>query len=258
VRETLRFLKMGRGIEIHHDGDLPGRSGTGSSSAFTVGLLHALHALQGRAVGKKQLANESIHLEQDVLKETVGSQDQVAVAFGGLNRIEFGGQKDFFVSPVTIGEQRIKYLRDHMMLFFTGFSRTAHEIAGEQIKKTPMIHDELCEMKSLVDKAVAILNDPKKDITEFGRLLNKGWEIKRGLTGIISNNEIDNIYKTALKAGAIGGKLLGAGGGGFMLLFAEPEAQPKIKKALEKLLYVPFEFEDLGSQVILYSTQDFY
>ena len=258
VRECMKFLGFNKGIEMVHTSDIPARSGVGSSSSFTVGFLNALYALLGKMVTKRQLAREAIHVEQNIIKENVGSQDQVAVAFGGLNRVEFGGQKDFFVSPVTIGDERIKYLRSHLMLFFTGFSRTAHEIAGEQIKKTPMIADELCEMRSLVDKAVIILNDPKKNIKEFGKLLHKGWEIKRGLTKVISNDDIDSIYKTALKAGATGGKLLGAGGGGFMLLFAEPQAQPSIKKALKKLLYVPFEFEDLGSQVILYSTQDFY
>jgi D-glycero-alpha-D-manno-heptose-7-phosphate kinase len=241
-----------------HTSDIPARSGVGSSSAFTVGFLNALYALTGKMVSKRQLAREAIHIEQNVLKENVGSQDQAAVAFGGLNMIEFGGDKDFYVTPMTITSEKTKLLKDHLMLFYTGISRTANDIAGEQIKKTREISDELSTIKQIARKAFDVLNSESGDISEFGRLLHESWEIKRSLTDRISNENIDEMYQAARSAGAIGGKLLGAGGGGFMLIFAEPGSQQKIKETLKDRLFVPFEFENMGSQVVLYSTQDFY
>jgi len=258
ARECLKYLKINKGIEMVHTSDIPARSGMGSSSAFTVGLLHALHALTGKMVTKRQLAREAIMVEQDLIAENVGSQDQVAVAFGGLNSIEFGGQSEFFVTPITIGGEKLDFLQKHMMLFFTGFSRTASDIASEQIKNTPGKRTELTNLKEIAKQAIGVLNEPNSDLCEFGELLHESWEIKRSLTNKISNNQIDEIYQTARRAGAIGGKLLGAGGGGFILLFAEPEIQPKIKEALKNYLYVPFNFESMGSQVVMYTTQDFY
>ncbi len=253
VRETLRFINLDRGIEIHHDGDLPARTGLGSSSAFTVGLLNALYALKGKMVTKRQLALETIHIEQNRIKENVGSQDQTTAAFGGFNKIEFGGEQHIQVQPITLNAEKNQLLQDHLMLFFTGFARRASEIAGEQIKKTPEKKNELKKMSEMVDEAISILNGNNSNITDFGKLMHETWMIKRSLTNKITNPLIDKIYDTAVKAGALGGKLLGAGGGGFILFFVKPELQPKVKEKLKNLLYVPFKFENLGSQIIYYA-----
>lgn len=250
VRECLRFMKIKEGLEIHHDGDLPARTGLGSSSSFTVGLLHALHALGGKMVTKRQLALEAIHVEQERIKENVGSQDQTLAAFGGFNRIDFGGEHHIQVQPIMLKPQRLQMLQDHLMLCFTGFSRSASEIAKEQIKSIPKNRKELNAMCGMVDEAINILNS-NNDIEDLGRLLHESWQLKKSLTNKISTPQIDYIYDAALRAGAIGGKLLGAGGGGFILFFARPEEQAKIKEALN-LLHVPFRFEDLGSQIIFY------
>ncbi len=252
VRECLRFMEIDRGIEIHHDGDLPARTGVGSSSAFTVGLLHSLYALKGSMPTKRQLALDAIHIEQQRIEENVGSQDQVQVAFGGFNLIKFGGKDHINVMPMTISHQRLELFQDHLMLFFTGFSRTASEIAAEQIKVTPYKKKELGQMHEMVGVALEILNS-NADLLDFGKLMHENWQIKRSLSNKISTSIIDEMYSAAIEAGALGGKLLGAGGGGFMLIFAKPEIQPKIKEKLKKLLYVPFRFEDSGSQIIFYS-----
>lgn len=249
---------MGRGIELHHDADLPARTGLGSSSAFTVGLLNASYALQGKMVTKRQLALDAIHIEQDMINENVGSQDQTTAAFGGFNKIEFGGEQEIQVNPITITAEKTRSLQNHLMLFFTGFSRTASEIAGEQIKKTPDRTEELNRMLEMVDDAIDILNRSGSDITDFGRLLHESWMIKRSLTDKITTSQIDKIYESALQAGALGGKLLGAGGGGFILFFVEPELQNKVKEKLKNLLYVPIRFDTLGSQIIYYVPENNY
>lgn len=256
VREILNFMNIDRGIEIHHDGDLPARTGLGSSSSFTVGLLNALYALKGKMITKRQLALDAINIEQNMIKENVGSQDQTIAAYGGFNKIEFGRDQEIHVQPVTLDSDKCQSLQNHLMLFFTGFSRTASEIAKEQVKNTPNKKNELNTMLEMVDEAISILNGKYSDITDFGRLLHKSWMIKRGLTDKISTSDIDKIYETAINSGAIGGKLLGAGGGGFMLFFVEPKFQPKVRKELKNLLYVPFKFENLGSQIIYYDPQD--
>jgi D-glycero-alpha-D-manno-heptose-7-phosphate kinase len=248
-------MKIKKGVEIHHDGDLPARSGLGSSSSFTVGLIHALYALRGQMPTKRQLALNAIHLEQEVMKENVGSQDQALSAFGGFNLIEFGGKRHLQVQPITINPERLELFQAHLMLFFTGFSRTASEIAAAQIKKTPYKKKELKAMLQIVNRALEVLNS-NTSLSEFGRLLDENWQIKRSLSNKISTPLIDEIYSTALRAGALGGKLLGAGGGGFILIFAKPQVQPKIKEKLKKLLYVPFRLENLGSQIIFYSPGD--
>lgn len=255
ARECLAFLNFDRGVEIQHNSDLPAGIGLGSSSTFTVCLLNALYALKGKMVTKRQLALEAMHIEQDIIKENVGSQDQTIAAFGGLNKIEFGGQHQIQVQPVTFDAQYLQFFQDHLMLFFTGFSRIASEIAGEQIRQTPNRENELKRMLGMVDEAISILNSGSSDLTDLGRLMHDSWMLKRSLTNKITNTVIDEIYETAIKAGALGGKLLGAGGGGCMLFFVKPEDQPKVREALEKLLYVPFRFEDLGSQVIYYAPQ---
>ncbi len=256
VKETLNFMGIDCGVEIHHDADLPSRTGLGSSSAFTVGLLNALYALKGKMVTKRRLALDAIHIEQERIKENVGSQDQTIAAFGGLNKIEFGGEQQILVQPITLNSRKCLLLQDNLMLFFTGLSRTASEIAGEQIKKTPDNKKELGRMRELVEEAISILNGGDSDITDFGRLLHESWMLKRSLTDKISNEQIDMIYEDALNAGALGGKLLGAGGGGFILFFVEAENQPKVREKLKDLLYVPFKFENLGTQIIYYAPEN--
>ena len=257
VRESLKFMDMEKsGISISYDADLPARSGLGSSSAFTVGLLNALHGLKGKIVNKQQLAMDAIYVEQMLIKENVGSQDQIVTAHGGLNRIDFSNDGDINISPVIVSPKRLKDLQSHLMLFFTGFSRTASAIAAEQIKKIPKKQNELKIMHQMVDESISIL-DGNKSINEFGKLLDKSWQIKRELSSKISTPAIDEIYNRAMAAGATGGKLLGAGGGGFMLIFARPEYHKSIRQKLSKLIYVPFSFENSGSRVIYYSANAF-
>lgn len=250
VRESLRFLKIEEGVEIHHDGDLPARAGLGSSSAFTVGLLSALYALKGQIVGKMHLAREAIHVERDLAREAVGAQDQVATAHGGLNHIEFVGN-DITVHPVTLSQARLEQLESHLMLFFTGLTRNASEVAAQQIHNTQRNAVRLRAMCGMVDEALQILASPG-DLSGFGALLDESWRLKRELADEVTNSRIDRMYDSALAAGALGGKLLGAGGGGFLLLFVEPERQPGVEAALEGLLRVPFRFERQGTQIIFY------
>ncbi len=254
VRETLKFLDVDKGIEIHHDGDLPAKTGMGSSSAFTVGLLNSIYALRGIMVPKDQLAKEAIHIERDILQENVGSQDQIATSYGGFNKINFNGNDKFRIEPIIITKDKTNQLENHLMLYFTGFSRIASKVAQAQIKNTPQKKRELTLMYQMVDEAISILTE-NKNILEFGKLLNKTWKLKRSISNKISNPIVDNIYETALRAGAIGGKLLGAGGGGFMIFFVPPKKQPKVREALKVLLEVPFNFESEGSQIIYYNSQ---
>jgi D-glycero-alpha-D-manno-heptose-7-phosphate kinase len=253
VRECLKFMDLGKGVEMHHDADLPARTGLGSSSAFTVGLLNALYALKGKMVTKKQLALEAIYVEQERIKEHVGSQDQTIAAFGGFNKITFAQDKSIEVQPVTLNFEKLQHFQKHLMLFFTGFARTASEIAKEQINQTPNRKKELNEMKQMVYAAMDILNSKHENFSDFGKLLDKSWKIKRNLTSKISTPLIDQIYETAMRSGAKGGKILGAGGGGFILFFVDPELQKKVRLALRNLLYVPFRFDTLGSQIVYYA-----
>ena len=254
VRECLRFLGVEKGIDLVHTGDIPAMSGIGSSSSFTVGMLNTLYALQGKMVTKRKLAFDAIHVEQNMIGEHVGSQDQVAAAFGGLNKIEFGGSEGVFVQPVTIEGQKLQYLQDCMLFYFTGFSRFSSDIAEDQIKKTPQKLKELNAMKEMVEEAIKIIDGRKEDLNDFGKLMHETWRIKKSLSSKISNSQIDNIYEAAIGAGALGGKICGAGGGGFILFFVPPENIEKVKQALKNLLIVPFRFENLGSHVIFYST----
>lgn len=258
VREVLRYLNIDRGIEIHYDGDLPARSGMGSSSAFTVGLLHALYALAGRMPSKRQLAMESIYIEQEVLRETVGSQDQVLCAYGGFNHITFpydGGE--ISVRPMTLPQERIKELNDQLMLFYTGITRTASDIAAAYVQDIESRERQLRSIMDMVNEGISILCNGQ-DITGFGELLHEAWQAKRALGPRISNAYVDEIYDQATSAGAIGGKLLGAGGGGFMLIFAPPSKQPKVRERLNTLIHVPFKFEHSGSQIIFYDQEEDY
>lgn len=258
VRECIKFLNLDKGIEMIHASDIPAQSGIGSSSAFTVGFLNALYALKGQIITKRQLAKDAINIEQNIIKENVGSQDQVATAYGGFNKIEFGLEPEFSIHPITIGREKLENLQSHLMLFFTGFSRNASDIAGEQIRKTPEKKNELETMLDMTYEAIDILNNNHSDINDFGKLLHESWMIKRNLTSKITNPEIDMIYKSALDAGALGGKLLGAGGGGCILFFVEPELQRKVREKLKNLLYIPFKFENLGSQIIHYEPKEDY
>lgn len=252
VRAVLTEIPTERGLEIHHDGDLPARSGLGSSSSFTVGLIHALTALKGSYVTKEHLATEAIRIEQDVLKEHVGSQDQVSAACGGFNIIEFTRDDRFIVNPMVLPRRRREELQGYLMLFFTGLSRLASDVAKSKIDNFGRMETELTRMRGMVDDAVAILHNPATPISDFGRLLAQSWEYKRTLSDKVSTPVVDEIYAAGRKAGAIGGKLLGAGGGGFLLLFAEPGVQPAVREALKHLVHVPFEFENAGSRVVLY------
>lgn len=252
VRAVLKWFDVKDGLEIHHDGDLPARSGLGSSSAFTVGLLQALNALDGKLTSKEGLARNAIHIEQNVIGESVGSQDQISAAYGGFNRIDFKQDDSFDVQPVILPECRKHELQSHLMLCFTGFSRIADTIAKTKIENFAKRQTELTRMYEMVDEAIAILGSENTGIEEFGKLLDQSWKYKRSLSDKVSTPEIDHIYDEALRRGAIGGKILGAGGGGFMLLFARPEDQPAIRERLKGLVHVVFSFENAGSRVVLY------
>ncbi|MBI1839708.1 MAG: kinase [Verrucomicrobia bacterium] len=257
VRETLKHLDMQRGVEIHHDGDLPARSGMGSSSAFTVGLLHAMYALQGKMPSKHQLAMESIHLEQEVLHETVGSQDQVTAAYGGFNHISFHPSGEISVRPMILAPARQKDLRSHLMLFYTGIKRTAAKVAETYVPALQDRKRQLRILRDMVEEAVEILSGTD-DIQAFGHLLHEGWQAKRAMSDQVSSEEIDDIYERARAAGALGGKITGAGGGGFLLLFAPPRHHTHIREKLDGLLHVPFNFDTGGTQVIFYDQEQDY
>ena len=241
-----------QGLEVHHDGDLPARSGLGSSSSFTVGLIHALLALRGKYITKDDLAAQAIHMEQHIIKENVGSQDQITAAFGGFNRIDFKTNDTFQVSPIILTKDRLHEFQSHLMLCFTGFSRIASEIAKSKIENFKSRGNELNRMTEMVDEAIQVLQNTKTPIEEVGRLLHQSWLCKRNLSDKVSTPEIDHLYEEAMRAGAVGGKILGAGGGGFLLLFVRPELQSKVRELLKHLIHVPFEFENSGSRVVLY------
>ena len=258
VREGLKHLNINGdfgGLEIHHQGDLPARAGMGSSSSFVVGLFKVLTALRGQIIGKHELASMAIEFEQTVLKENVGSQDQVAAAYGGLNLIHFCKNGDIRIEPVTISPARISELESNLMLLYTGSSRLSSEVASDFIENLRGKAAVLRKMRAMVDQAISILNG-QGSINEFGSLLNESWKLKRSISDKVSSPIIDKIYDTAIKNGALGGKLLGAGSSGFMLLFAPPEKQQQIKDALPGYLHVPFKFESEGGTIIYYSRKD--
>ena len=255
VKAILQYKKIEDGLEIHYDADLPARSGLGSSSAFTVALLHALYSLEGKMVSKHQLAGEAIYIEQEIIKEHVGSQDQIAAAYGGFNKISFNKDGAFDVDPVMISREKLSLLQDHLLFFFTGITRFASDVAARQIEETPNKQNQLHELSKLVEEGISVLaNDKEDEMSDLGKLLHEGWMIKKSLTDKISNPAIDDLYNTALANGAIGGKLIGAGGGGFMLFFAEPRYHDKLKQVFSHLLHVPIKFENSGSQVIFYNS----
>jgi D-glycero-alpha-D-manno-heptose-7-phosphate kinase len=252
IKGILQYLELTQGIELHHDGDLPARSGLGSSSSFTVGLLNTIYALWGRHISKFDLASQAIHIEQNVLKEYVGCQDQVAAAYGGFNRIDFSGENSFNVTPIVIAKPRIDQLQNNLMLFFTGVSRFASEIEKSKIENFHAKKLELRKMQEMVPASIKVLTDPDINLDDFGYMLNDTWEYKKMLSSKVSSSEIDQIYNTAMSSGAIGGKLLGAGGGGFILFYVPQEKQETVKQNLSHLIHVPFRFENFGSTVALY------
>jgi D-glycero-alpha-D-manno-heptose-7-phosphate kinase len=258
VRGCLQFMGIKEGVEIHHIADLPARTGLGTSSAFSVGLLLGLYALKNQMRDRRSLASDAIYVEQQVIGEAVGSQDQVSAAYGGFNRIDFAPDGAIDVKPMLASASRLTELQRHLVLYFTGFSRTASEIAQEQIKLTPLRERELREMRQMVDEAQEIVMNPRRDLKEFGTLLNDGWNLKRSLTQKISNPHLDEIYDAGRSAGALGGKLLGAGGGGFMLFFVPPERQAAVRARLAKLLCIPFGFSNKGSQIVVYEPEEQY
>ena len=258
VRACLQYMGVEEGVEIHHVADLPARTGLGTSSAFTVGLLLGLYALKEQMRNKHALACDAINVEQNVIREAVGSQDQISAAYGGFNRINFNVDGTFDVKPVIASAERLEALQQHCALFFTGFSRTASEIAQEQIRTTPQRKRELETMFQMVGEAEAIIANPNRSLHEFGNLLHECWQVKRTLTQKITNSHLDEIYEAGRRAGALGGKLLGAGGGGFMLFFVPPERRQALRTQLKNLLCVPMKFSGRGSHVVVYEPEERY
>ena len=254
IREAMKMLDMHE-IRLTYEADLPARSGLGTSSSFAVGMLNAFYALKGKYADKRKLADNAIYLERVLCKESGGVQDQIAASFGGFNKISFNAD-GYTVSPVIISPERKLRLNDNLMLFFTGFSRFSSDIQVEAEKSLKSKEAQLLEMLQLVDEAEQVLTS-KTDLTEFGKLLDYTWKLKRGITSKVSTDSIDAIYNKAIKAGATGGKLLGAGGGGFLLFYVETEKQKNVLEALNNLLYVPFEFETAGTQVIHYTPESY-
>ena len=254
IREAMKQLDMHE-IRLTYEADLPARSGLGTSSSFAVGMLNAFYALKGKYADKRKLADDAIFLERVLCNESGGVQDQIAASFGGLNRINFDAS-GYSVNPVIISPDRKNLLNRNLMLFFTGFSRFSSDIQVEAEKNLKSKQDQLLEMLSLVDDAEEVLTS-KCDLNEFGRLLDYTWKLKRGITSKVSTDSIDAVYEKAIKAGATGGKLLGAGGGGFLLFYVEPEKQKKVHEVLKDFLYVPFEFETGGTRVIHYTPESY-
>ena len=255
VRNAMKHLDMHE-LLIQYDADLPARSGLGSSSSFAVGLINAFYALKGKYADKRKLADDAIYVEREMCQESGGLQDQIAASYGGLNRIDFD-ENGYTVTPIIISPERKEKLNDNLMLFFTGFSRFSADVQKDTKKNIEKKTEILMEMKNMVDEAEKILEDKTRNLNDFGKLMDRSWKLKRKTGSKISTNEIDKIYDKAIEAGALGGKLLGAGGGGFMLFYVPKVKQKKVKEALNNLLYVPFRFENQGTQIIYYTPEQF-
>lgn len=251
IREAMRMLEIHE-IRLSYEGDLPARTGLGTSSTFAVGMLNAFYALKGKYVGKRKLAEDAIYLERELCKENGGWQDQIATSFGGLNRIDFSNGQ-FKVTPIIIHPDRKKLLNDSLILLYTGVSRFSSDVQKDTMSNQEDKLTQLKEMLVLVDEAQSILERKHSDMNDFGRLLHHTWELKRKTGGKISNNSIDNLYARGLKAGALGGKLLGAGGGGFLLFYVEPDKRENVLNELNELMHVPFKFEDEGTTIVHYN-----
>lgn len=254
IREAMKYLDMHE-IRLTYEADLPARSGLGTSSSFAVGMLNAFYALKGKYADKRKLADDAIYLERSLCKESGGVQDQIAASFGGMNRIQFGPD-GYTVNPVIISPERKEELNRNLMLFFTGFSRFSSDIQVKTEQSLKSKTAQLIEMLGLVDDAERVLTS-KGDLNEFGRLLDYTWKLKRGITDKVSTDSIDAVYDAAIAAGATGGKLLGAGGGGFLLFYVLPERQEIVRTVLKDLLYVPFAFETAGTRVIHYTPESY-
>lgn len=253
IRNAMKMLDMHE-LRLTYEADLPARSGLGTSSSFAVGMLNAFYALKGKYADKKKLADEAIYLERELCQEAGGWQDQIAAAYGGLNRINFNAD-GYEVCPVIISPERKKRLNNNLLMFFTGFTRFSSDVQKQNaIGKADKVI-QLKEMLSLVDDAERVLTDRDSDLDEFGRLLDHTWKLKRQTGSAVSTSNIDNLYEKGMKAGALGGKLLGAGGGGFLVFYVQPEKQESVKLAMEDLMYIPFEFEDSGTRVIHYTPE---
>lgn len=255
VRNAMKMLNMHE-IRLTYEADLPARSGLGTSSSFAVGMLNAFHALKGKYVDKKRLADEAIYLERELCQEEGGWQDQIAASFGGFNRINFS-KDGYDVLPVIISKERKEQLNKSLMMFFTGFTRFSSDVQKANSGMSQEKIHRLQEMQLLVDKAEAILTDKHSDLDDFGRLLDYTWQLKRKTGNAVTNNNIDSIYSAGLKAGALGGKLLGAGGGGFLLFYVPLDKQSSVREAMKDLLYIPFQFENGGTRVIYYAAEDY-
>lgn len=256
VRNAMKMLDMHE-IRLTYEADLPARSGLGTSSSFAVGMLNAFYALKGKYVDKKRLADEAIYLERVLCNEMGGWQDQIAAAYGGFNRISFNPNGTYDVSPIIIHPERKRILNNSLLMFFTGFTRFSSEVQRSNARGYHDKVNQLKEMLTLVDDAEKILTDKRSDIDDFGRLLDHTWKLKRQTGGAITTDSIDVLYETGINAGALGGKLLGAGGGGFLVFYVQPEKKAAVMEAMKDLLYVPFEFTDEGSRVIHYSPEDY-
>jgi D-glycero-alpha-D-manno-heptose-7-phosphate kinase len=248
-RECLKLCGFEKDIELHNVADLPAFTGLGSSSAFTVSLLHSLHAFKGEFLTPMQLAQEAIHVERNILKDNVGCQDQIMAAYGGFNLVEFQTEKDFCVNRVPVLPERMAEFEKHLFLVFTGIKRKASDVVAHQLKRVDQNTHTLRNMRGMVFEGFNILTS-KRPLREFGELLDRAWQAKRSLDGVISNPEIDEMYQKGLDAGAWGGKLLGAGGGGFLLFFAPPRSHPKLRKAFEGQQLLQVKINAPGSQII--------
>lgn len=257
VRNAMKMLDMHE-IRLTYEADLPARSGLGTSSSFAVGMLNAFYALKGKYADKRKLADEAIYLERVLCEEAGGWQDQIAASFGGFNRINFNTDGTYDVLPVIISPERKNNLNDNLMMFFTGFTRFSSDVqkANAGTKETQEAKEKrYLEMLSLVDKAEQILTDQNTDLDNFGRLLDYTWKLKKQTGSAVSTNSIDALYEKGIQAGALGGKLLGAGGGGFLVFYVQPEYQEAVKEAMKELMYIPFRFEDGGTRVIHYTPE---
>lgn len=253
IRNAMRMLDMHE-IRLTYDSDLPARSGLGTSSSFAVGILNAFYALKGKYIDKKTLADEAIYLERVLCNESGGWQDQIAASFGGFNRINFN-KDGFEVLPIIISPERKKQLNDNLLMFFTGFTRFSSDVHKSNSLNYKDNASRFKEMLFLVDEAEKVLTDKTIDLNEFGRLLDHTWRLKRQTGKEVSTNSIDDLYTKGITAGALGGKLLGAGGGGFLIFYVEPEKQLAVRKAMDELLYIPIQFESGGSRVIHYTPE---
>lgn len=257
VRAALRYMNIERGVEIHHDADLPARSGLGSSSAFLVGLLHALYALDGEMPSKHRLVLDSLRIEQEFLQEMVGSQDQTMAAYGGFNHVVFAPDGAITARPMTLKTERVEELNAHLMLFYSGIRRTASDIARSYVEDIGSRERDLKLMGRMVEEAISILNS-RADIVQFGEMLHEAWMVKQRLSPLVSNSYINEIYEVARSAGAVGGKLAGAGGGGFIVLFVRPADRRRVRERLRHLVHVPFKFEFSGSRIIFFEPEEDY